>query len=273
MATPRERLNFYAARLSNVEEDDTHYALPALSDAADWLRVTPPEFVFNVKAFRAFTLHLTPLKALPAILRDAVARFSDQNANLRWLDLPPAQRELMWSTFRDTLLPLSQTGRLGYVLFEFPVWVMKNNRSLRHIAECAEQLQGYTLAIELRNRSWFAESNRAEVLAFLRERALPLVTVDQSPDVPGTGPAVWDATSSKLAVVRFLGRNRSGPSRRKVSAAERMNYVYSSEQLSEFIPRIRALAEHERDVDVIFANCYEDNAVRNALELRRGLRA
>ena len=61
-ATPEDRLRFYVSRFPVVEEDDTLYAVPALAQAGLRLASTPNNFVFNVKAFRGFTLHITPLK-------------------------------------------------------------------------------------------------------------------------------------------------------------------------------------------------------------------
>ena len=71
--TPEKRLRFYARQFPLVEVDATYYALPAEQTAASWAERTPAGFTFNVKAFSLFTQHPTPVKALPADLREAVA--------------------------------------------------------------------------------------------------------------------------------------------------------------------------------------------------------
>src|ERR1700751_3371163 len=70
--TPEKRLRFYARQFPLVEGDATYYALPAEQTAAPWAERTPDGFPFNVKAFILFTQHPTPVKALPADLREAV---------------------------------------------------------------------------------------------------------------------------------------------------------------------------------------------------------
>ncbi|AHV92117.1 hypothetical protein D560_2824 [Bordetella holmesii ATCC 51541] len=68
---PESRLRFYATRFGLVEADAAYYALPSASVTQRWAERTPPGFVFNIKAFRLFTGHQTPKRALPAaLLRD-----------------------------------------------------------------------------------------------------------------------------------------------------------------------------------------------------------
>ena len=70
---PEKRLRYYASQFPMVEVDSTYYALPAETTAAAWRDRTPAEFTFNIKAFSLFTQHPTPVKAMPADLREAAA--------------------------------------------------------------------------------------------------------------------------------------------------------------------------------------------------------
>src|ERR1700755_3724115 len=68
---PEKRLRYYARQFPLVEVDATYYALPAEQTARAWAERTPPGFTFNIKAFSLFTQHPTPVRALPADLREA----------------------------------------------------------------------------------------------------------------------------------------------------------------------------------------------------------
>ena len=61
------------------------------------------------------------------------------------------------------------------------------------------------VAVEFRHRSWLDDANRREVIAFLREQNVPYVIVDEPQGFPNSVPAVWEATSTEMAVVRFHG--------------------------------------------------------------------
>ena len=68
-ANAEARLRYYAARFPLVEVDSSYHALPTAENAWRWDQRTPDGFVFNIKAFRLFTGHQTPLSALPADIR------------------------------------------------------------------------------------------------------------------------------------------------------------------------------------------------------------
>jgi uncharacterized protein YecE (DUF72 family) len=70
--TPEDRLRYYASRFPIVEIDSSYYGLPSEENAVRWVERTPPGFVFNIKAYRLFTLHQTPVISLPKALREAL---------------------------------------------------------------------------------------------------------------------------------------------------------------------------------------------------------
>jgi uncharacterized protein YecE (DUF72 family) len=146
---------------------------------------------------------------------------------------------------------------------------MKKAGNMRHLAECASRLDGYTLAVEFRHRSWMEDGNRREVLAFLREQNLPLVIVDEPQGFPNSIPAVWEATSPDMAVVRFHGRNRETWNKRNITAAERFNYLYSEDELRTFVEPARRLAAEAKALHALFNNCHEDKGVRNAQQFQQ----
>src|SRR6201988_1494036 len=104
---PEKRLRYYARQFPRVEVDATYYALPAEQTAASWAERTPTGFTFNIKAFSLFTQHPTPVKALPADLREAVTSdgASDGAAKERVYlkDVDPAVTDQAWDRFLAAL--------------------------------------------------------------------------------------------------------------------------------------------------------------------------
>jgi hypothetical protein len=95
--TPEERLRFYASQFPLVEVDATYYALPAGQTAASWAERTPAGFTFNVKAFSLFTGHPTPVRAMPADLREAAGK-SGKDRVYR-TDVDPSVTDQAWDQF------------------------------------------------------------------------------------------------------------------------------------------------------------------------------
>ena len=88
-------------------------------------------------------------------------------------------KDRLWQMFECALLPLSQAGKLGVVVFQFPPWFMPRRESYQHIEECKERLPNYHLAVEFRSRYWFEDDNAEEVLSFLRNNNISYVAVDE----------------------------------------------------------------------------------------------
>lgn len=261
------RLRYYAQRFPIVEVDSSYYALPSARNAALWAERTPASFVFDIKAFRLFTQHQTPQAALPEDIRGALAKVDGENVYYR--DLSPEALAELWRRFREAIAPLQRADRLGLVVFQFPPWFMYRGSNLAHIRHCAEMLEGCSLAVEFRHRSWFDPRHRQHILAFEREHGLVHVVVDEPQGFSASIPAVWEVTDPQVAALRLHGRNRAMWQRKGLaSAAERFNYLYSQDELEDFVQPVRALAAQARKVHVLFNNCYRDYAQQNAVALQ-----
>ncbi len=266
MHTAEARLRYYSAQFPVVEVDSSYYGLPTSRNAGLWVERTPDGFVFDVKAFRLFTQHQTPPDALPKDIREGLTMSTKKN--LYYKDVPAEVLDELWGRFRSALDPLRQAGKLGEVLFQFAPWFVFRPSSLELIADCVEQLPGDRIAVEFRNKSWFAEKHLAETIAFERKHGLIHVVVDEPQGFPSSVPAVWEATSPDLAIMRLHGRNRATWAKKGISAAERFNYLYSDEELRKLAGSVNGLGEHAKELHVLFNNCYRDNAQRNALMLQ-----
>ena len=68
----RDRLPYYAQRFEAVELNSSFYAIPDRNVVDGWVRATPDDFVFDIKAHRALSRHAAPIDSLPPDLRDDV---------------------------------------------------------------------------------------------------------------------------------------------------------------------------------------------------------
>jgi uncharacterized protein YecE (DUF72 family) len=266
--TPEARLRFYASRFPIVEVDSTYYGLPTdTRNAALWVDRTPPEFVFDIKAFRLLTNHPTPPEAFPKDLRESLNDLARDKHNLYYRDLPDRLRDDVWQRFADALLPLDSAGKLGVVLFQFPPWFLPGKDSSAHILEAQERLPQYRVAVEFRNNRWLSESNRDRTIDLLRHHNIPLVCVDEPQGFASSVPPLSEATAD-VAVVRFHGRNRDMWERKGATTGDRFDYLYTEDELKEWVSPVERLAAAAGEVHVLMNNCVRDKAVVNAGQMR-----
>ena len=257
-STPERRLRYYASQFPLVEVDATYYALPAERTARAWAERTPAGFTFNVKAFSLFTQHPTPVRALPADLREVAGQAGKDRVYLK--DVDPAVANAAWDRFLAALGPLREAGKLGAILLQFPPWFPIGRARRDYILACAERAAPDRVCVEFRNRTWMTEDNQKETLDFLSAHDLPYVCVDEPQGYPNSIPPVLAATSD-LAVVRLHGHSDQWQSN---DIQQRFRYRYSDKELREWAGQARRLAEDADETHVVFNNCYRDYAQVNA---------
>jgi uncharacterized protein YecE (DUF72 family) len=262
------RLRYYASQFPIVEVDASYYYLPTDQQAGLWVERTPPEFVFNVKAFSLLTGHPTRRNALPKDLEGELDPNKRDAQRLYATHLSADALTEVWRRFHEALLPLDSAGKLGAVLLQYPEWFGPRRSSREELRRARERLPGYQVCVELRNRAWLEEgSSRDRTLSFLAEENLPLVCVDMPQGFRSSVPPLAAVTSPDLAVVRFHGRDPKAWAHKGPTAGPRFRYLYKEDELEEWVPRVERLAEGARDVHVVMNNCVEDFAVRNARQL------
>jgi len=259
--TPEKRLRFYARQFPLVEVDATYYALPAEQTAKAWAERTPDGFTFNIKAFSLFTRHPTPVRALPADLREAAGKAGKDRVYLK--DIDPAVADQAWDRFLAALEPLRGAGKLGAILLQFPPWFPISRANKDYILACAERAAPRRVCVEFRNKTWMTEDNQEETLGFLARHQLPYVCVDMPQGYASSIPPVLAATSD-LAVVRLHGHSDKWDSK---EIHERFRYRYGPGELKEWSERIENLAAEADVIDVVFNNCYSNDAHVNAQQL------
>ncbi|MFI0895247.1 DUF72 domain-containing protein [Streptomyces sp. NPDC020983] len=254
------RLRHYAAQFPVVEVDSTYYGLPSARNSRLWAERTPDGFRFNVKAFSLLTGHPTRQSALPVELRPALAGRPGRAGT------DPGLLDEVWDRFSGALEPLRRTGRLGTLLFQFPRQLVPGRAAVAFLRQCRERAAGWPVAVEFRHPGWWGEDQVTGTAALLTELEMTAVGVDMVQTLPTSVPPVVRVTTPDLAVVRFHGRSSAWATGSK---EDRFRHSYTPEELSEWTPRIRRLAEQAREVHLLFNNCCGDAAVRSAEAMRR----
>lgn len=267
---PESRLRYYASQFPLVENDATYYAPPAERQAELWASRTPRGFAMNVKAFAPFTLHHTAPHRLPRDVRDVLPPQTRAKARLYPKDLGPEILDELAARFGSALRPLREAGKLGALLFQLPPWLAISRQNKEHLLKVREWFPEDRIAVEFRNATWMSERNREETLAFLADNKLSYVAVDEPQGFASSVPPVTAATT-ELAMVRFHGRNAETWRKATTTAAERFKYRYTEDELADWAPRIKSLADDADEVHVLYNNCYADYAVTNAAQMARML--
>jgi uncharacterized protein YecE (DUF72 family) len=246
-----ERLPYYAEHFDTVEVDSTYYRLPGEEMVERWAERTPDGFVMHVKAFGLMTRHPVKLESLPPDLRDDAP--TDERGRVE-----RPSREFRGEVFRrflTALEPLRASGKLGGILFQFPSYVVYKGRSLEYLQWAREQLGADEMLVEFRHSSWLDEDHRDETLRFLEELGATNVIVD-APRIAGAKNLVptVPALTSPTAYIRFHGRNAATWNKRGGSAAERFDYLYSDDELREWVRPLRELSGQAGQAYAFFNN-------------------
>lgn len=249
---PTERLAFYARYFSLVEVDVTYYRVMPARIFQRWAERTPSDFVFDVKAYRTLTLHGPTYE--PGQRHDVDT-------------LVPAEDDFL--AFRRSIQPLKDAGKLRAILFQFPPWFTFRASNLEYLGICREYFPDDLIAVEFRHRSWLEPAHLDQTVETLRQLALVYTCVDEPQVGSGSVPPIVLVTNPALGIVRFHGRNRETWYRRAATSAERFDYRYKPAELAEWLPRIEQLARATCEVHVLMNNNARNDAVVNALDMKR----
>ncbi len=261
------KLRYYASQFPIVENDSTYWAFPETSRTATWAERAPAGFTMNIKAHALLTEHYASARGLPRDIREHLPGDVVAKPHLYPRDLGANTMRELTRRFRDALAPLAESGTLGVVLFQFPVWFPISSANKRELVRIRDDFADFRVAIELRNATWMTEDNRRETLDLLAEHDLIYVCVDEPQGFVASVPPVVAATSD-LAVIRMHGRN---PARWRDRSHGRRSggwpYRYGHDELVDWAARIHALAARTDEVHVIFSNAPLNDAIGNAREL------
>lgn len=238
VSTAKARLAYYAERFDTVEVDSTYYHLPDPAVTGRWAQRTPPEFTFHVKAHATMTHH------------------------------EPADQAQAFAAFRASLEPLELSGKLRGILLQYHPRFVKSGEAKAELERVRALLDPLVPLVEFRHRSWLEEDERADTFAFLERNGLAYVSVD-APRTRASNvlPPVAAATHP-VAYVRFHGRNARTWNIRAEKSWQRFDWMYSEEELAEWVAELGRLSSEADEVYALFNNNRDDFAPRSARILR-----
>lgn len=239
-----QQISYYAQRFPIVEINSSFYHLMPARNYALWAKRTPPGFLFDVKPYRQLT----------------------------WHDREHPPDEETTAAFWETLQPLREAGKLGAVHFQFPPWYAYNEQNLAYILQLPSSFPEDRIGVEFRNRSWLEGEHVPLLLEELRAHGISLTVVDEPQLGSGSVPTLLEVTNPDLVIVRFHGRNYKKWYARVKTTAERFDYLYSEQELQEWVPKVQDLAAGAREIHALFNNNAQDYAIQNARQLRMMLR-
>lgn len=234
------RLSAYAMWFDHVEVNASFYATPRAKAVAQWVKNTPPGFLFDIRLHRAISV--SPAKA--------------------------AKDGRLLRLLFDGIEPLFQAKKFGAFLLVLSPFFSPERHSLAELDLLIEKLRPHPLAIELRHAAWVSGRARGATLQFFRERKVTWVAVDM-PRIAGSDimPPVDEVTQPSLAYLRLHGRNVNWLQAK--SAAERHAYFYDEAERLELVKRIRKLEKKAENVRVLANNHFRDYAPKTALALQQ----
>lgn len=240
----KDKLRTYSRFFPIVEVDSSFYAIQPEERMARWAEETPPEFGFVVKAYQEMTGH-----------QRGQPRYSNE--------------EELFGAFRQSLEPMSRSGKLRAALFQYPPWFDCTKDNVAVLRRAKARMGDVPCALEFRHQSWFLPEYRERTLRFMREQGWIHSVCDEPQAGAGSVPTVLEATDPELTLVRMHGRNGAGwnqggsPNWREV----RYLYRYSEEELGAWLENLRRLREQSKTVAVVFNNNSGGDAADNARQM------
>ncbi|MEW6253037.1 MAG: DUF72 domain-containing protein [Planctomycetota bacterium] len=223
----------YLARFFNaVEVNTSFYRIPTPDLTATWPGLVPADFRFAFKLTQAFT--------------------HDRKA------FPPATDI---HAYTEGVRPVREAGLLGPLLMQFPWSFRFTPDAVAWLKRLADAFPDFDRFVEVRHVSWAAP----EALDALRDIA-GYCNIDQPRLRECLGPT--QHVFGGAAYVRLHGRNAAAWFRRDQPRFERYNYLYSPDELREWVRRLNEIAAEAHQVYVFANNHYRGQGPANALELR-----
>jgi uncharacterized protein YecE (DUF72 family) len=121
--------------------------------------------------------------------------------------------------------------------------------------------------VELRQGAWFDASGLDRTVRFFADNAIPFVMTDGPQGLASSVPPIALVTSPDLAVIRFHGRRVQTWEAKAIPVVERFRYLYSRDELAEWVPKIQTVGERCREVHLLMNNCYANYGSTNAREM------
>ncbi|HDZ26460.1 hypothetical protein LCGC14_1438590 [marine sediment metagenome] len=228
-------LIFLAHYINIIEINSTFYRPPALHISLSWIKKVEhyPDFLFAVKLHQIFT--------------HKRKGFTQKDVD----------------NFKLGIEPLRANERLASILIQFPWSFASTISNNEYLINLFKFFSDYPLTLEVRHSSW----NSNSFYKLLSEYNVSFCNIDQPIFRNSIKPGAV-STNSEFSYVRLHGRNYKNWFKQDAGRDERYNYLYTKEELQDWIERIKDLGNQSSKVFVITNNHYRGQALANALQIK-----
>lgn len=242
----KDKLAEYSSHFPVVEVDTAFYAIQPIRNSTKWVKETPDNFRFVIKAYQGMTGHQ------------------------RLEDSPFKTRREMFQAFIESLRPFQENNKLAAILFQFPPWFDCRRENVDYLRYCKIAMEDIPIALEFRHESWFSDQYRSSTLTFMKKEGWIHSIVDEPQAGSGSIPTVPIVTDPRLTIVRLHGRNVYGWNKRKDENWREVRYLYKYNQreLLEWKKIVESLSNDTKDIIVLFNNNSGGDAARNAKQFQ-----
>lgn len=218
-----------------VEINSTFYRHPPLYMSLSWIKrvAAHPDFLFSVKLHQIFT---------------------HQRKEFTQKDV---------DDFKLGIEPLRAEDRLAALLIQFPWSFTAKAYHYEYLARLFKLFSDFPLAIEIRHSSW----DNPRFFALLSEHKVGFCNIDQPIFRNSIRPSAKN-TNPLFSYVRLHGRNYKNWFREEAGRDQRYDYLYTKEELEDWVKRIKELGKKSDKVYVITNNHYRGQALANALQIK-----
>jgi len=242
-----DELKFYAEHFDTVEVNSSFYRVPSVQTTKSWAKRAPDGFEFSLKLYQKFTHPEMFLAATGMDPADLDRRDVDQ--------------------FRAALDPLKEAGKLGALLAQFPASFKNEPGSIAYLEWLLRAFEEYSLAVELRHRS-FSE-NPVEAMRLLGEYDAALVQIDE-PKFRDSIRQDRHPNVKSLYYLRLHGRNADKWWKHDKSE-DRYNYLYSASELDPIVEDVEEASREVKKTYVYANNHFSAKSVANAATIKNKL--
>jgi uncharacterized protein YecE (DUF72 family) len=185
----------------------------------------------------------------------------------RLLDVLAKPNQSDLDEFKRGVDPLASSGKLGALLAQFPPSFKSDGPSRDYLAWLLHAFAGYSVAVELRHSTW--SDALGDTLALVNGSGAALVQIDepkfrlsirqnQLPNIRG------------FYYMRLHGRNAAQWWTHD-KAEDRYNYLYSADEVSEFVETLDVAREIVRKAYLYANNHFSAKSVANAAMIKKQL--